>query len=182
MKKKLIYTLAAILIGFSTSIFADSTEDLVNALVAKGILTEDEASLLIKKNTGESKARDQKVKSKLSISKYLDDAQLYGEIRVRQEWRSADQFGTPGSIDRSRQRYKITLGIKTQIANDWFTDLALSMGSRGRADNATLGGGGYAESKEELFVKRAMVGWAPTDWLKLQAGRIKNPLYTKSMI
>ena len=182
MKKKLIYTLAAILIGFSTSIFADSTEGLVNALVAKGILTEDEASLLIKKNTGESKARDQKVKSKLSISKYLDDAQLYGEIRVRQEWRSADQFGTPGSIDRSRQRYKITLGIKTQIANDWFTDLALSMGSRGRSDNATLGGGGYAESKEELFVKRAMVGWAPTDWLKLQAGRIKNPLYTKSMI
>ncbi len=27
-----------------------------------------------------------------------------------------------------------------------------------------------------------MIGWTPTDWLTLQAGRIKNPLYTKPMI
>ena len=37
-------------------------------------------------------------------------------------------------------------------------------------------------TKEELFVKRAMIGWAVNDWLTLQAGRIKNPLYTKPMV
>ena len=169
-------------LAFSAPVFSDTTEDLVNALVTKGILTEDEAVLLSKQNASESKARDQKVKSKLSISKYLDEGKLYGDIRVRQEWRSANEYGGNDSVDRSRQRYKITLGFKTKISEDWFTDIALAMGSKGRSDNATLGGGGYAEAKEELFVKRAMLGWKPTDWLTLQAGRIKNPLYTKPMV
>ena len=182
MKKKLIKGLVVSALAFSVPVFSDTTEDLVNALVTKGILTEDEAALLSKQHASESKARDQKVKSKLSISKYLDEGKLYGDIRVRQEWRSANEYGGDDSVDRSRQRYKVTLGFKTKIAEDWFTDLALAMGSKGRSDNATLGGGGYGEAKEEIFVKRAMVGWKPTDWLTLQAGRIKNPLYTKPMV
>ena len=182
MKKSMIKGLVISALAFSVPAFSDTTQDLVNALVTKGILTEDEAALLSKQHASESKARDKKVKSKLSISKYLDEGKLYGDIRVRQEWRSADEYGGNDSIDRSRQRYKITLGFKTKIADNWFTDLALAMGSKGRSDNATLGSGGYAESKEEIFVKRAMVGWKPTDWLTLQAGRIKNPLYTKPMV
>ena len=182
MKKNLIKGLVMSALAFSAPVFSDTTEDLVNALVTKGILTEDEAVLLSKQNASESKARDQKVKSKLSISKYLDEGKLYGDIRVRQEWRSANEYGGNDSVDRSRQRYKITLGFKTKISEDWFTDIALAMGSKGRSDNATLGGGGYAEAKEQLFVKRAMLGWKPTDWLTLQAGRIKNPLYTKPMV
>ena len=182
MKTNLIKGLVMSALAFSVPVFSDTTEDLVNALVTKGILTEDEAALLTKKHAGETKARDQKVKSKLSISKYLDEGKLYGDIRVRQEWRSADEYGGNDSVDRSRQRYKITLGFKTKISENWFTDLALSMGSKGRSDNATLGSGGDQGNKEELFVKRAMIGWAVNDWLTLQAGRIKNPLYTKPMV
>ena len=182
MKTNLIKGLVMSALAFSVPVFSDTNEDLVNALVTKGILTEDEAALLTKKHAGETKARDQKVKSKLSISKYLDEGKLYGDIRVRHEWRSADEYGGNDSVDRSRQRYKVTLGFKTKISENWFTDLALAMGSKGRSDNATLGGGGYAEAKEEIFVKRAMLGWNPTAWLTLQAGRIKNPLYTKPMI
>ena len=182
MKKNLIKGLVVSALAFSVPVFSDTTEDLVNALVTKGILTEDEAALLSKQHASESKARDQKVKSKLSISKYLDEGKLYGDIRVRQEWRNADEYGGDESRDRSRQRYKITLGFKTKISEDWFTDLALAMGSKGRSDNATLGSGGDQGNKEELFVKRAMIGWAVNDWLTLQAGRIKNPLYTKPMV
>ena len=144
MKTNLIKGLVMSALAFSVPVFSDTTEDLVNALVTKGILTEDEAALLTKQNASESKARDQKVKSKLSISKYLDEGKLYGDIRVRQEWRSADEYGGNDSVDRSRQRYKVTLGFKTKISENWFTDLALAMGSKGRSDNATLGGGGYA--------------------------------------
>ncbi len=183
MNKKLGFIVAATLLGLSAASFADSTEDLINALVTKGILTEDEADVLSKKNVGERQAQEKKDKSKLSISKYLDEGKLYGDIRVRQEWRGADEYSGSDSIDRSRQRYKITLGFKTKISENWFTDLALSMGSRGRSDNATFGSeSGYQGNKNELFVKRAMIGWTPTDWLTLQAGRIKNPLYTKPMI
>ena len=183
MKQNLIKGLVVSILAFSVPVFSDTTEDLVNALVTKGILTEDEAALLTKKHAGETKARDQKVNSKLSISKYLDEGKLYGDIRVRQEWRGADEYGGSDSVDRSRQRYKITLGFKTKISENWFTDLALAMGSKGRSDNATFGKNpGYQGNKNELFVKRAMIGWNLTDWLTLQAGRIKNPLYTKPMV
>ena len=69
-------------LAFSVPVFSDTTEDLVNALVTKGILTEDEAALLTKKHAGETKARDQKVKSKLSISKYPNVTIKFSFIKV----------------------------------------------------------------------------------------------------
>jgi hypothetical protein len=56
------------------------------------------------------------------------------------------------------------------------------MGSGGRSDNATFGGSNGANNKETLFVKTAMVGWNVTDWLSVEAGRVKNPLYTTPMV
>tara|TARA_B110000003_G_scaffold131311_1_gene133433 strand:+ start:13780 stop:15174 length:1395 start_codon:yes stop_codon:yes gene_type:complete len=190
MKNSIIKGLVALslLVSMSSTILADTTEDLINALVLKNILTEDEAALLSRQNKGEGKTRSKNVAGKLSISKYLKKATLYGDIRARQEWRQGEEYTTPAnawqrdSVDRSRQRYKITLGVKTVITNDWYTDLAFAMGSKGRSDNATLGGGGYEESKQTLYVKRAMIGWKPTKGIALEAGRIKNPLYTKAMV
>ena len=57
MKKNLIKGLVVSALAFSAPVFSDTTEDLVNALVTKGILTEDEAALLSKKHAGESKAK-----------------------------------------------------------------------------------------------------------------------------
>ncbi len=53
---------------------------------------------------------------------------------------------------QSRQRYKITLGFKTKIADNWFTDIALAMGSKGRSDNATLGSGGFQNRKKNYLL------------------------------
>ena len=55
----------------SSTILADTTEDLINALVLKNILTEDEAALLSRQNKGEGKTRSKNVAGKLSISNYL---------------------------------------------------------------------------------------------------------------
>ena len=48
MKKSVIKGLVVSALAFSVPVFSDTTEDLVNALVTKGILTEDEAALLTK--------------------------------------------------------------------------------------------------------------------------------------
>ena len=56
MKKNLIKGLVVSALAFSVPVFSDTTEDLVNALVTKGILTEDEAALLSKQHASESKA------------------------------------------------------------------------------------------------------------------------------
>lgn len=59
---KLVATALAstFLLGFAGTTLADSTDDIVNALMAKGILTEEEGALLIKGRTGEKEAADKK--------------------------------------------------------------------------------------------------------------------------
>ncbi|MEQ1599460.1 MAG: porin [Methylotenera sp.] len=59
------------LLGFGANAVADTTDDIVNALMAKGILTEEEGALLMKGRTGEKEAADKKKESAVS-AKYKD--------------------------------------------------------------------------------------------------------------
>lgn len=61
----------AIMMGFGTNAMADSTDDIVNALIAKGVLTEEEGALLLKGRTGEKEAAEAKKASAVS-AKYKD--------------------------------------------------------------------------------------------------------------
>ena len=182
---------AATLMSAGTPAMADSTFDLVQTLVTKGILTEEEALPLLKGRENDIQLADKKVKkaARLSISDAVDNATVYGDVRVRYEDRSGS--GATGiapnqqgvNETRQRARYKVTLGVKTE-SGDWYTDLALAMGAGGRSDNATFGKSATTsiDDKEALFVKRAMVGFKATDWLTLEAGRMNNPLYTSPMV
>ena len=182
MSKLLVAVLASLAV--STAAYADSSDDIVNALVAKGVLTEEEGALISKGHKGEKEAQTKKEKSlgKIKISDAVDNATVYGDIRVRHEYRTAKNEND-AELERNRERYKITLGVKTE-AGDWYSDLALAMGSEGRSDNATFAGSATNGNapKETLYVKRAMLGWKATDWLTLEAGRIANPLYTTEMV
>ncbi|NOU26072.1 MAG: porin, partial [Methylotenera sp.] len=58
MNQKLSSLIAAtlagsLMMGFGANAMADSTDDIVNALVAKGVLTEEEGALLMKGRAGE---------------------------------------------------------------------------------------------------------------------------------
>ena len=55
-KKKILGLSVALAVSsFSNLSFADSTEDLIDALVTKGVLTEDEGALLLKGRKAEKK-------------------------------------------------------------------------------------------------------------------------------
>ena len=191
LNKLVLATLTgSFLLGFGANAMADSTFDLVQALVTKGVLTEEEALPLLKGRENDIQLADKKVKkaAKLSVSDAVDNATLYGDIRIRYEDRSGSGVGgtTGVNIDeqRDRARYKVTLGVKTE-AGDWYTDLALAMGATGRSDNATFGSSatsGDIDNKQGVFIKRALLGWKATDWLTLEAGRMNNPLYTTPMV
>ena len=155
------------------------------------MLTEEEALPLLKGRENDIQLADKKVKkaAKLSVSDAVDNATLYGDIRVRYEDRRGSGIAGSASgvnVDETRQRsrYKITLGVKTETG-DWYTDLALAMGGTGRSDNTTFGAGatnGDIDNKAGVNIKRAMIGWKATDWLTLEAGRMNNPLYTSPMV
>lgn len=190
LKNLVAATLAgSFLMGFGVNAMADTTTDIVNALVAKGVLTEEEGALLTKgremESTGQAKAM--KKASRLTVSDAIDNATVYGDIRVRYEDRKGTGYATSTTAthdeQRDRARYKLTLGVKTE-SGAFYTDLAMAMGANGRSDNATFGKSATANinDKEGLFVKRAVVGWKATDWLTVEAGRMNNPLYTTPMV
>jgi len=54
--------------GFAANAMADSTDDIVNALIAKGVLTEEEGSLLMKGRAGEKEAAAKKKDSEIKAS------------------------------------------------------------------------------------------------------------------
>ena len=180
----------SMLMGFGANAMADSTTDIVNALVSKGVLTEEEGALLTKGRTDEAagQAKALKKAGKITMSDAIENATIYGDMRIRAEHREGNGVaGTAGtSVDANldRARYKMTLGVKTE-SGSFYTDLALAMGAAGRSDNATFGGKDATaniNNKEGLFVKRAMVGYKATDWLNIDAGRMDNPLYTTPMV
>jgi phosphate-selective porin OprO/OprP len=56
----------SMLMGFGANAMADSTDDILNALIAKGVLTEEEGALLQKGRTGEKEAAEAKKKTSVS--------------------------------------------------------------------------------------------------------------------
>jgi hypothetical protein len=165
---------------------ADSTTDIVDALVSKGVLTEEEGKLISKGATSKAKADEKAMKSKINISNAIENATIYGDIRVRGESRKAvGIFGANGIIgkeDLTRGRYKVAFGIETK-SGDWYTDLSLAGGATGRSDNLNFATSATAyNTKQNLLVRTAMIGWKATDWLTLEAGRTKNPFYTTPMV
>ncbi|MDP1658140.1 MAG: porin [Methylotenera sp.] len=72
LKNLVAATLAgSFLMGFGANAMADTTDDIVNALIAKGVLTEEEGALLQRGRTGEKEAADKKKESAVS-AKYKD--------------------------------------------------------------------------------------------------------------
>ncbi len=163
----------------------NSTTDIVNALVAKGVLTEEEGALLNKGREGEAagQAKALKKAGKVTISDAIDNATLYGNVRARYEARQADNTAT--DITRQRARGKFELGLETKSGKA-YSDVAFVVGTAGRTDNYTFGENtsSATESQVKLGVnlKRAMFGYQVTPWLALEAGVMKNPLYTTSMV
>ncbi|MGQ0442423.1 MAG: OprO/OprP family phosphate-selective porin [Methylophilaceae bacterium] len=61
-------TTATLMLSFGGNAVADSTDDIVNALIAKGVLTEEEGALLMRGRTGEKEAAEAKKQTGISAS------------------------------------------------------------------------------------------------------------------
>lgn len=62
------------LLSFSTNVLADSTDDIINALIAKGVLTEDEGALLQKGREQEKEAKSHKPELKFKDGMTIETA------------------------------------------------------------------------------------------------------------
>jgi hypothetical protein len=87
--------------------------------------------------------------SKWKISDSIKSIQLFGDFRLRYEYRGADNVPgvTPGTFDRERMRYALRFGIRGDLYDDFSYGLRLETANNPRSPWDTFGNnttGGYS--------------------------------------
>jgi hypothetical protein len=166
---------------------AQTSDPLLNTLIKKGILTEDEAKD-IKAEANASQSNNLPVlPSKWKISNGIKNVELYGDLRLRYEYRSAE---TPlnDEIAQRRFRYAFRVGLRGDLTDDFYYGFRLDTASNPRSPWATFGSsttsgaGPFGKSNAGIFVGQLYIGWRPEDWLEITVGRMPQPLYTTPMV
>lgn len=195
--KKIILAAAfgTLLLG-GTVARAQDTGALLDLLVKKRIITDQEAEEI----RGElTKDYANTAAGKLKMSTPITELEIYGDARVRYEYRGGRTAtdtpvaprapGVAGLGDwqeRSRERYRLRLGIRGTLADDWFFGLRLETSQNPRSTNVTFGGdsasGPFAKNDDGINVGQAYLGYKGIRDVTLTAGRMPMPLVTTLMV
>ena len=174
-----------------------SADALLDRLVSKGILTQDEAAQLQKEaatNAANNVVAANASGLKFTLSKAIKSVEIYGDLRMRYEYRAAQLGPEAGGIydAENRWRYALRLGIRGDLADDFYYGLRLETSPNPRSPWNTFGNGGGSSAvyngpfskanNYSLYVGQAYVGWRPTSWLDVSLGRVPQPLYTTPMV
>ncbi|MEY2489813.1 MAG: hypothetical protein QOC70_1755 [Verrucomicrobiota bacterium] len=188
-KKFVLITMAASLIAGAITARAQDAGALLDLLVKKRLITDQEAEEV----RGEL-VRDvaSTAAGKLKLSTPITEIELYGDARLRYEVRTAeagapDTLTRPGeNTQRNRARYRLRLGLRGTLADDWFFGLRLETSANSRSTNVTIGdeasGGPFSKGSDGINVGQAYLGYKGFRDITLTAGRMPNPLITTSMI
>jgi Putative porin len=190
--KKLTLAAAALCVALGGTVArAQEAGALLDLLVRKRLITDQEAeevrSELVKEVATTSAG-------KWKLSAPITELELYGDARLRYEYRggrlpSSFQFGQNNENDwyeRHRQRYRLRVGLRGTLADDWFFGLRLETSASSRSTNVTFGGessgGPFAKGDDGIFVGQAYFGYTGFPDFKFTGGRMPQPLITTPMV
>src|SRR5229473_6813954 len=203
-KRLILATAIAGLFGASAApAFGADTETLLDKLHEKGVLSDDEYEQMRTEARADRRAealknasdveKEQKAKeasgSKFKVPDALKSMELFGDLRLRYEDRIATS-PTDVNFDRQRWRYALRVGVRGDVADNFFYGLRFDTGTYGRSAWVTFADDNVSSSKsaqanktnDAMAVGLAFVGWKPTSWLQVIGGRQPNPLYTTPMV
>lgn len=206
-KTRLLFAIATPLLFAPLVSHAQEASALLDLLVKKKIVTEKEAQSLRTDLARQSSsnpassgaATEPLVKSgaKWKLSTPISEIELYGDARVRFESRSAST-GAPNTLDpshdsiqRNRERYRLRLGIRGTLADDWFFGFRLETSQNPRSTNVTFGddssttsaggGGPFAKGSDGINIGQAYIGYRGLKDFTFVAGKMQNPFVTTLM-
>jgi len=182
---KWLALLGGLAVGTATAAFAQDSGPLIDALVKKGVLTDQEGEELrvdLQKEFAESSA------GKLNVSSNLKELKISGDARVRYEYRAGEN-DSPDSQERDRFRYRFRLGLTGKFSDGWFFGTRLETSTGNRSTNVTLGDNGASGPFNKvgggIFVGQMYIGRTVSGDLgdlTVTGGRFANPLMTTSMV
>lgn len=126
MLKKLMFAAVAFSFAFSgIAVRAQDAGALLDLLVRKKVINDQEAEEV---RAELSKEAASTAAGKWKLSTPINEIELYGDLRMRYEYRAGRlpdefKFGQDNQNDwqeRKRQRYRLRLGLRGTVMDDWF--------------------------------------------------------------
>jgi hypothetical protein len=166
-----------------TSAHAQSSEALMDLLVKKGILTEQEAE-----DIKADLSKENKQYNKTTVAgKTVSGLNLYGDFRGRFDGIYSD---SPAFVDRNRFRYRLRAGATYTMADKFevgfrltSSEAAAGFGGDPISGNTSLADNG---SKKFVFIDQAYAKWMPLtgpEWsASLTIGKMENPFVFSDMV
>lgn len=169
---------------------------LLDLLVRKKIITDQEAEEVRSELTKEAATTSA---GKWKLSTPITELELYGDARVRYEYRGGRTADNAPSNphdwqERERERYRLRIGLRGTLADDWFFGIRLETGNKRNSTNVTFGNDGsssgtpavpngpFAKDDDGLFIGQAYIGYRGIRDTTLTVGRMPNPLVTTLMV
>ena len=181
LKSKLLALLASAFLATAPALVrAQDSGPLLDLLIKKGIVTDQEAedlrAELVKDFAANSSA------GKLNLSSSLSEFKLSGDLRVRHQIETQAPAVATGSPlvtnERIRERFRFRLNGDFALQKGWTTGFALETGQAADSGNQTFGG---ANDDYGIYLARAYIGWQPNLNWAFVLGKQKNPIYTTDL-
>ncbi|HWL14946.1 MAG TPA: putative porin [Opitutus sp.] len=160
---------------------AQDSGPLLNLLVAKGIITDQEAedlrAELVKEYTANTSS------GKLNLNSSLSEFKLSGDVRLRHQMETQAPETATGrptvSNERTRERFRFRFNGDAVLQKGWSGGFAFETASAADSGNQTFQDGNNDYS---LYLARAYIGWQASPNLSFAGGKIKNPFYTTDLV
>ena len=195
--KKLFLILVAMNIALGPALLrAQEAGALLDLLVRKKIITDQEAEEVRAELSKEAAATSA---GKWKLSAPITEIELYGDARMRYEYRGGRTAhdtvvappgpGIAGRRDwqeRERERYRLRLGLRGTLLDDWFFGIRIETSTSPRSTNVTFGddsgvNGPFSKDSDRINVGQAYLGYRGFKDIVLTAGRMPQPLITTLM-
>ena len=194
------FVLIAVLLSFFLApmsvLRAQDAGALLDLLVKKRLISDQEAEEVraeLTKQVSETSG------GKWKLSTPITEIELYGDIRLRYQYNGGQTDdnspvarpanGVAGKDDwqeRERERYRLRLGLRGTLADDWFFGLRFETNASSRSTNVTFGdessGGPFAKNSDTVNVGQAYLGYKGFKDITLTGGKMPNPLVSTLMV
>jgi len=188
-------TLVTLALGSTLCAHAQSQYDpLVNALIRKGVLTQDEAKQVVAEMAADQTNAPANLPASspgIKLSDGIKSMQLFGDVRLRYEYRGADNLpgASPEKYDRERYRYALRVGVRGDLYDQFSYGLRLETSTNPRSPWDTFGSNGTTgsvtpsdKSGSGIGIGQMYLNWHPDNWYEMTVGRMAMPLYTTPMV
>src|SRR4051812_34757268 len=178
-KSRCLALIGGAFIFSAAAVFAQDSGPLIDLLIKKGIVTDQEAEdlrvSLVKDFTNSSAG-------KMNLSASQVEFKMSGDLRMRYEANNqVPELATGAAAlnnETSRQRFRFRFNTDVLLKKGWSAGFGLESGQASDSANQTFTG---VADDYGVFIARAYVGWQPNLNWSFVLGKQKNPFYTTEM-